>query len=230
MNKLFTKISLTLPALVLAMTALVAVPVLADDGGSSGSGGTTTSTSGSGDTSGSSTSGSNDTTETTTTDSTKTEIETQDRHQGALMLTELRHSGRHHTLAEVKTACEAHKQGLDTSFSHISLSLTSFNSRVAGILAKAEAYQKTNNITVANWDSLVAAATAAGTTSDASIAALKAVTPSLDCNSTSVAQDVATFKAAAVQARTDVKAYKAAVRAVVKALLDAKQASQGGQQ
>ncbi len=236
MKNLLTKLSLTVPSLVLASTALVAVPVLAEDGSSGGSGSSnsTSGTSGSGDST-SSTSGGETQPEpapptgTKTSTESETEHETTARHEGLLMLQELRLKNKTHTEAERKLACESHKKGLSNKFLRINTETASFNSKIDAFLARAETYQKTNNVTVANWNSLVAAADAANTTSESSLAALKDLTPTVDCNGTSVAQDVATFKSAAQQARTDLQAYKAAVRAVVKALLDAKQAS-GGQQ
>ena len=235
MKKVLSTISLTVAALLMATTILIAAPVFADQGSDSNTSETTEST-----TSEHETTPVKPTTDSNTTAKTDNvpETESQDRQQGTELLSQLEKSGKHHTTEQVKTACETHKQGLTQKFSRISTELTNFNTRVDGILSKAEAYQKNNNVTVTNWDTLTAAAAAADTTSDSSIAAVKAVTPTVDCNKTSVAQDVATFKAAALQARSDLQSYKSAVRSVLKALQDAKhmnattnnQQSTGGQQ
>jgi len=244
MRRYFATISLSAVSLVLASTALIAVPVFADHG-SVNENTTTSNTSGSGEGStpaetGSHTTGNTPTneTETNSTRESKTEVETttevKDRQQGASLIAELKGNGKHHSDGEIKAACDSHKQGLETKFVNISTDMTSLKARITVILTKAETYQKTNNESVPNWSSLIAAATAAGNTADGSIAALHNLTPTLDCNSVSVAQDVATFKAAAMQAKTDLQMYKSAVKSVVKALLEAKtpvsNSSTGGQQ
>ena len=76
-------------------------------------------------------------------------------------------------------------------------------------------------------DALTETSCTAKATAAASQAALQAVTPTVDCGSTSVAQDVATFKAAAEQARTDLKTYKTAVKALVTALQAARTTTEG---
>ncbi len=131
------------------------------------------------------------------------------------------------TLAEHQKRCEAHKQGLTNKFSHIVTNSQRIQDRITGVLTKAQAYQTAHNLPVANFDSLVSTAQAAGATSAASITSLKAVTPSLDCNNVSVASDVATFKTAAKTTRDDLKAYRTAVKAVLQALEAAKPDTEG---
>jgi hypothetical protein len=127
--------------------------------------------------------------------------------------------------AEDKTkACESHKQGLETKFSHIATNSQRIDDRITGVLNKAIAYQQANNVTADNFDSLASAAQTAKTNADNAIAQLKTVTPSVDCNSTSVASDVAAFKTQAAATRDSLKSYRTAVKAVLKALLTAKQA------
>lgn len=144
-------------------------------------------------------------------------------HRGAALVAELRkeHVSKK-TDDERKNICENRKQGLATKFTRISAAAQTTHSRIDDILAKAEAYQQTNNLSIENYDSLVAAAHAAGTTSSSSVASLKAVTPTIDCSSSTVANDIATYKAAAQQTRDDLKAYRTAVKAVLKALISAK--------
>ncbi|HSX36899.1 MAG TPA: hypothetical protein VLG13_02155 [Patescibacteria group bacterium] len=202
----FKKISLAVPSLVLALTSLAVVPVFAEHGSAD-------------------TSGSSNTTETETADvNQETELHTK----GASLVGEMQKANRSSKTAEQKTkACEAHKQGLTTKFAAISKNAAAFQTRIDDIFAKAQAFQTANNVTVPNWDTLVAAAAAAQTTSSTSIANLKAVTPTLDCNNVSVASDVATFKVAAQTTRDDLKAYKAAVKDVLQALRAAKAATEG---
>ncbi len=130
--------------------------------------------------------------------------------------------------ADHQKRCEAHKQGLTNKFSHIVTNSQRIQDRITDVLTKAQAYQTAHNLTVANFDTLVATAQSAGATSAASITSLKAVTPSLDCNNVSVASDVATFKTAAKTTRDDLKAYRTAVKAVLQALEAAKPATSEG--
>jgi chromosome segregation ATPase len=212
MQRTIKNISLAVPTLVLALTALVTVPAFAQHGsadsssGSSGNGGSSTT--------------SHDATET---ESNDTQGQTELRHKGQQMVTELEQEHKSGKSAAEKTkACEAHKQGLTNKFSHITTNATNLETKIGTFLTRAETYQSTNNVTVANWDTLVAAANTAKTNADTAIANLKAVTPTLDCNSTSVASDVATFKAAAQTTRDALKAYKTAVKDVFVALMNAK--------
>jgi hypothetical protein len=144
--------------------------------------------------------------------------------QAQEILTELKDHHKGRSASEVEHQCEAHKKGLETKFSHISTNAERIQDRISSIYDKAVAYKTDNNLSPAGWDTLVAAADAAKQVSADSITNLKAVTPSLDCNNTSVASDVATFKAAAKETRDNLKAYRNAVKAVIKSLLDTKKA------
>lgn len=225
MKKLFSKLSPSLLITTLALGTMLTVPAFAEQGSgdtTASSDSQTTTETASTDTNTSDSTG----TETATTDSSEANKVGQEAHtKAAEMLQELRKDHKEHTEAQRKLFCEAHKTGITTKFSSINTEMAGFQSRIDSILTKVQSYQQSKNVTVANWTSLLAAAQSAQTTSASALAALKGVTPSLDCNNTSVAQDVATFKTAAQTARDDLKAYKAAVQALVKALLDAKNAS-----
>lgn len=239
MQTILKKLGLAVPTLVLASTTLVTVPVFAQHGSDdSASNGTTTTTTqtetensgtttsgGSGSDSGSG-SGKLATNRTEAETENNTENETELHSRGAQIVSELEkqhHSGK--TAEEKTKACESHKQGLQTKFTHITTNATNLETKISAFLTKAQTYQSTNNVTVDNWDTLVAAANSAKTDTDTAIANLKAVTPTVDCNSTSVASDVATFKAAAQDARDALKVYKTAVKNVFVALQQARDAS-----
>ena len=143
---------------------------------------------------------------------------------------EARQDGHKLTDAEHQKRCESHKQGLTTKFSHIVTNSQRIQDRISDVLDKAVAYQQTNNITVANFDNLVAAANTAKANSADAIANLKAVQPSLDCNNTSVHSDVSVFKTAAAKTRDSLKAYRTAVKAVVQSLKTAKTGAEGSNQ
>ncbi|HSW37550.1 MAG TPA: hypothetical protein VLG37_04265 [Candidatus Saccharimonadales bacterium] len=206
------RLSLILPVLTMALALTQGMPAVAhgeEDSSNRGSGTTSSETE-------------------IHTASTQTGVNESDqensRTQAAAMLEKLREQHKSNKTAEERTkVCEAHKQGLETKFTNISKNAEAYQARIDAILAKAETYKADHNLTITNWDTLLAAAKQAQTASAASIANLKSLTPSLDCNNVSVAQDVATFKVAAQQTRDDLKAYKMAVKTVLKALLGAKQ-------
>ena len=127
---------------------------------------------------------------------------------------------------ERRKRCESHKQGLTNKFERIVNKSQKIQTRIDKILDKAQAYSDTSGIVPDNYASLLAAAQAAKTTSAASITDLQAISPTIDCNSESVASDVATFKAAAAKVRDDLKAYKTSVKALLKSLKEAKPASE----
>jgi phosphatidate phosphatase PAH1 len=122
-----------------------------------------------------------------------------------------------------KKVCEARKQGLTNRSGHIVTNSKRIQTRIDGILQKAIDYKTNKNLSPADWDSLVAAAQAAQSTSSASISTLESIQPTVDCNSTSVASDVATFKTAAAETRNNLKAYRDSVKAVLKSLAEVKQ-------
>jgi len=140
------------------------------------------------------------------------------RHKAVTSLTELRKEHKTQTAEQRQKKCEDRKHGLTTKFSRIVSNSQRIQGRIGDVLDKALAYQQSNNLSPAGFDSLVAAAQTAKTTSQAAIDQLKTVQPTLDCSSGAVAEDVATFKAAAEQTRDSLKTYRTAVKNVLKAL------------
>jgi hypothetical protein len=141
--------------------------------------------------------------------------------RGQELLQKAREGRQLKTAAEREKICQTRKQGLQNRVSRISTNAARHQTRIKSIYDKAVAYQEDKNLTGSNLDTLQQAALAAGTKSQASVDALKSVQPTIDCNKDSVATDVATFKAAATEARDNLKAYKDAVKAYLKALKDA---------
>jgi hypothetical protein len=119
--------------------------------------------------------------------------------------------------------CENRKHGLETKVANIVNIAQKHKSRIDDVYAKALAYQKDKDITVENFDALVAAADSAKAQAQASVDALTGLKPTIQCTSDTVATDVATFKAGAEQARTDLKTYRISVKAILTALKDAKE-------
>ena len=119
--------------------------------------------------------------------------------------------------------CENRKHGLETKIANIVTVAQKHESRIDDIYTKALAYQKDKDITVEDFDSLVASANSAKAQAQVSVEALSSLKPAIQCTSDTVATDVATFKAAAEQARTDLKTYRTSVKAILTALKDAKE-------
>lgn len=223
MQKILQKLGLAVPSMVLAFTTLAVVPVMAEHGSNGTTSGST----------GTSQSGTDTTVATTT--STESETDTPDstattelRHKGADLVTEMQNEHKNtKSDAEKTKVCEAHTKGLETKFASISKNAQAFQDRIDAIFQKAQDYNTGNKLNIANWDTLVKAATDAQTASAQSITDLKALTPStLDCNANgAVAQEVATFKVAAQKTRDNLKTYKMAVKDVLHALLAVKDAS-----
>ncbi|MEK7059572.1 MAG: hypothetical protein AAB971_02340 [Patescibacteria group bacterium] len=124
--------------------------------------------------------------------------------------------------------CESHKQGLTTKFSRISANSQKIKDHIDSVFTKAQAYQQAKNLHPDNYDALVATATNAQAAAATSITTLKNLTPTIDCNNESTASDVAAFKMAAADARDKLKAYRTAVKDVLKALQSARKSTTEG--
>lgn len=219
------RLSFGLPTLVLGLNVLAFAPAFAEDGGSSGSSDTTTS--------------SNETTTETSHQSGKpgrlvadtTETEGSDdsfRAQGEAQVAQLRKEHKNEQTDQERTKrCDAKKVGIENEFTKIASKEQSLHDKITDVYTKVTAFKTSKNLTVANYDTLVAAVDAAQTTSTASVAAVKADIPTIDCTKPDVATDIATFKAAATQARTDLKAYRSAVQSLLQAVKQAAAAAAG---
>lgn len=126
------------------------------------------------------------------------------------------------TDAERQKTCEERKTGLDSKFASITRNSQAYQSRIDDVYTKVLAYQVSSKLNPTGFADLTTAANAAKATAHKSVAALAAASPAVDCTSKSVAGSVADFKKLAATARTDLKTYKMAVKAVVKSLRDSK--------
>jgi chromosome segregation ATPase len=209
----FKRISLKIAAFSSASLLLVAVPVYAERGSSNfaseNNPGVQVAENATDDSSGN------------TTTSGRSEM----RQKAQAMVAELKKNHEKKSNANIQKTCESHKQGLNRKFDRIVTNSQRIQDRITKVFDKAQAYQQDKNLNPANYDELVAKANDAKSASQDSIDALKQVKPTLDCNNTSVANDVATFKTSAQDTRAKLKAYRTAVKDVVKALRDATQAS-----
>jgi hypothetical protein len=222
-----TKLPITsLLVLVTALVLAAGTPVFAHEIGPSSGDDSTSSSSGSGK---SAAIRPATVTKTETEDGTEVKVETRHSSLGELKqqaqddLSQRKQKGKSLTDEQRKNVCQNRKQGLTTKFDRITTNSQRIQTRIDGVLQKAEDYKTSKNLNPTDWDSLVAAAESAQSASSDSITALKELKPTVDCNNTSVASDVATFKAAAAETRDNLKAYRTAVKAVLKSLIEAKQ-------
>lgn len=120
--------------------------------------------------------------------------------------------------------CEARKTGIINRTDTLTAKAKRHLEKVDSVFAKIKAYKESANLTVANYDELVSKATAAKATATASVKALENVQiTSIDCTADTISDDVATFKAAVTQARSDLKAYRSTVKDLLSAVESAKE-------
>jgi hypothetical protein len=125
-----------------------------------------------------------------------------------------------------KKACVARTHGMETKFNRIITNSERHHERIGSILTKAVSYQKEHNVSAENFDALVADASTKSAAAQQAIENLKAVEPKIDCNNNGqVAVLVNTFKTQAEATREALKAYKQSVKAVLQALIKAKEAT-----
>jgi hypothetical protein len=148
--------------------------------------------------------------------------------QASALVTQLRKNHKEQGQAQRQKKCETRQQGLNTKFDRIINNSQRIQTHISAVLDKAVKYQQTNNLTIDS--TLVANAQAAKATSAGSISALQTAKPAIDCTNPSVADEVATFKTAAQTTRSNLKAYRDSVKAVLKALEAAKAPAEGSNQ
>jgi len=146
------------------------------------------------------------------------DTEDQNKQEAAQNVATLKTTQKEHTADERKINCKDLQKGLATKLANMQKVAGKKLDLINKTYAKALAYQKEHNIQVANWDSLIAAANAAQAKATASVVALQALNPNIDCNDPNVAQEIATFEAAVKQAKADLQAYQKAVMAIYSAL------------
>lgn len=218
--KIFKKALLLVPAMVLA-ASLFAVPVFARNGVDDNTSDTSTIA----DTPANEQEAETSTNEQEQTHETAQKQAVHLREQAKLSVEKQRKqlnkdSEKHKQDREKK--CESHKQGLETKVASLNKNAQKHLDHFNSAYVKALQFQKDNNLNPTGFADLVTTADAAQAKAVVSVEALNMLKPTVDCNSDSTASDVAAFKAGATQARTDLNAYRAAVKAVFKSLVDAK--------
>jgi hypothetical protein len=246
-SKLFAGAALT--ALIMAGSPLAAYAHNGGDDGGSGSGSgssntaTTdpdshTSTSGSGSSSSLSGSGSSgrrlshDATTSSSGDDSTSEDESQDdksgsvRERAAKLLEDRRQNHKGRSQEQRQEACENHKDTIDDHFTNLGSKAGRYLNGFNNIFTKVQAYQTKNQLDVANYDALVADASAQQTAATAAVNTLKGLAGTkIDCASEDPASDVASVRTAVQDARTALQNYRVSLKKLVRALHDAKKAA-----
>lgn len=145
------------------------------------------------------------------------------RRNGTDLLQQLRSGKQARTAQQRQDSCAARKVGLQRKVDNLESNAQKHLTHFDEVFVKVSAYQKAKNLSVEKYDDLVAAATAAQSKAIASMQALITLKPSVDCSKDTVASDVAAFKSAAAQTRTDLSAYKKAVRDILQAVIATKE-------
>lgn len=153
--------------------------------------------------------------ETHTTDSQ--EVETHNaKHASRLIEAEMQLPGaKKHSAADREKNCKKHQKGLETKLANLGKNADKHKAHIDGVLAKALAFKTDKNLNPDGFTALVTTAQTTQASAAASITALKALTVNIDCTSPNVATNVATFKAASAQVRSDLFAYRDAVKAAL---------------
>lgn len=219
-----------LSQLALALAAILSLPILAmapvgaEHGAGSGSSGSssddtsnTTSTS----------SGGSHETENETETETENEVETHSQTSGEVqkledsaktMLETERKDGSKHSQADRQTACKAHQAEINKKVNNYAGSAKNHLATFTDILSKVENFVTAKQLTVTNYDSLLATAQSKEVEAQTAVNALAALNATIDCSQSDPAQSVATVKTAVANARAALQAYRGAIKDLITAV------------
>jgi hypothetical protein len=145
------------------------------------------------------------------------------RSRAQKLLSDKRQNRLERTQAQRQKACEQHQDGIDNRFATLGDKADRFLQHFNEVFTKVQAYQANKQLTVADYDALVADVTAKQTAATTAVATLKSLSGTkIDCTVTDPATSVAAVKEAAQDARTALQAYRASLKNLVKALQAAK--------
>ena len=166
--------------------------------------------------------------DTTTTEAADTETandtDKSENHMKAKQkIAELKKDHKEHSAEERKNFCNNHRNNFEARYTNLKSHAAKVQADISAVYDKGVAYKTANNLSVLDYDALVAKV---DTDNSAVTTALSAVVvPKLDCTSPTVATDVATFKVSVDAVRDDLRTYRTDVRTLLKAIKTAAQAS-----
>lgn len=115
-------------------------------------------------------------------------------------------------------ACMAHQNEIDTRTSNYAAAAQKHLDTFTSILTNVENFYTNKKLSVANYDALLATATAKQTTAQQAVDALKSLDTKIDCTQPDPGQTVATLQSAVKDTRGALQDYRAAIRALAQAI------------
>lgn len=201
-----------------ALLVLAASPVMAQD-----------SNSGSSDSTTSSEQKSSDSSSDTNTADNETENETEVHNKAEMFRKdgehklELERETKDHTKSKEERAktCENIQNAVNNKLKAFNNHADKYLTRLNDLFTKVQDYKTSQNITLTNYDTLVATVTQKQADATVAVGALKSLGTTIDCTSSDPASMLASAKSGAAGARDALKAYRAALKDLVVALIQA---------
>ena len=125
------------------------------------------------------------------------------------------------TQAQRQLACQNRIQAADNRMSALKTTATTQLGKLDDVYGKLKTYQSTNNVTVANYATLTAAADAARLAASDAISALNSAISGVDCTNADVAVQLGTVKQTALSTRDMLMNYRTALHNILTALAQA---------
>lgn len=157
-------------------------------------------------------------------DELEAEIEhnvTMFKQHGQQKLAERRQNQHENSIEKRQKACQNIQKAVNNKLSAFNNHAGSYLTRLDSAYTKLKDYQSTKNVTVSNWDDLLAAANDKQAAATASVDALKALGTSVDCTSSDPAGMLASVKSGAASTRDSLKSYRTALKNIIVALAHA---------
>lgn len=145
------------------------------------------------------------------------------RAQGKALIT-LRRSEAHKPATSVEArqkVCENHQKTINNKLQAFNKHADTYLDRLNSAFTKLQAYHDNSKVAVANYDELVAAATAQQTAATNAVTALGSLGTTIDCSVNDPAASLATVKEGAASTRDSLKEYRTSLKALVVALMQA---------
>ena len=160
---------------------------------------------------------------------TKTETEVEIHHKADLFRKDgehrlaLRRDAKDHTKSKEQRAktCLQIQKAVNNKLKAFDNHADKYLTRLNTLFTKVQAYQTEHNVTVADYDALVATATQKQTDATVAVDALKSLGTTIDCTSSDPASMLSSVKSGAADARNALKAYRTALKDIVVALVQA---------
>ncbi len=138
-------------------------------------------------------------------------------------IAELKKDHKEHSSEQRKNFCNNHRNDFEARYTNLKSHAAKVQADISAIYNKGVAYKVANNLTVPNYEALVAKVDADNSAVTTALSAV--VVPTLDCTSPTVATDVATFKVSVDAVRDNLRTYRTDVRTLLKAIKTAAQAN-----